>query len=155
MLLGIWRQVVTAFVHRPADPDGSHRVLKWLARAHMHDDLTQRYHGYLQVARDELDRATVNVVHGALVKHQTYPGPASEGIVQPFDLRGKGILVGWKIRYENGKAIWHPTQVPILLLGAGEVLRRQAIFALGCPGAGERNQFRQVSVSLAVLGEQD
>jgi hypothetical protein len=89
--------------------------------------VTQCHNGDILTARDELDRATMNVIHGALVKHQAYPGAASKCIVQPLDLCSKDILVGREIRYKNGEAVRHPTKVSVFLLRTGEVLRRQPI----------------------------
>lgn len=73
MLLRVRRQIIAALMDRFADPDRGHRVLQRLARAHVHHDFAERDDGHVAAARDEFDRAAMQVVHRALMEHEADP----------------------------------------------------------------------------------
>jgi hypothetical protein len=123
VLLGIGRQIVAALRDGFAKANGRHRVLQRLSRPYMHDDVTRGHHRN-QVARGKiLDRAPMDIVHGALMQGQTHPRPSGKRRVHPFELRGERLFLRREIRDEDRQAIRHAAQVRVGRLWTGDVLR--------------------------------
>ena len=116
MLLGVRREIVTALMNWLADADCRHRVLQRLARTHMHHDVAKCDDWYVLTIRNIFDFTSMNIVHRALMQHETYPRTAGKGLVEPFDLSVQCIFFGGKCRHQNRETIRHAAQVDVLAI---------------------------------------
>src|ERR1700694_1543988 len=104
---------------------------------------------------NEFNYASMDVVHRALVQRQSRPSPVWKRRSHPLKLRRQRLFFGREARNENGEAIGHATKMRIRLVGPSQVLWREHITALRRTHSCERNELRQVAVSLTILRQQD
>ena len=161
MLLGVLGQLVAALGHGFTDADRRQRVLQGFARAHVHDDVADRRHRQRVLPGDFLDSGAVGLVERAVQQVQADPGAAGKGRRHPRRLRVQAVDVGCVMggigRQQDRQAIGQlrqVCQVGTLDWRCAEIGRHQPVSTFFAAGTGDGDQFGQVAVAFAVLGQQ-
>ncbi|CAM3924664.1 hypothetical protein ACMA110817_31460 [Achromobacter marplatensis] len=154
MLFGVAGQFVSALGNGLPGADAGQRVVQGLARPHVHLHLADGHHRQIRRAGGAFDGGAVQIVARLVQQVQADPGAVRKDTRQPAGLFSQAVGVDAVGGRQDGQAFGQLAQMRIALGRIGQVFRRQPVFALGCAGTGQCDEFGQVAVALAGLCQQ-